>query len=503
MRLFNVTGQRAAFSKEYSGTAANPRVFAHTISDEIHKQQRNLTGVARTKLTFSSDRDGERMQGTVYNARIKEIYIADYDGANPRRITVNRSLNINPVWSSDGKAIAYTSYRRNNFPDIFVQRIYEGTPPESPAGGTDRIHNFLPAWSPDGTKIAFMTNRDGNQEIYVMDPDGSNLRRITRHPAHRHDADLVAGRQPDRLHVGSLRHAADLHRRRRRARPAAAHHDQRELGRPRHLVAGAVQRDRLRGAIRARLRHQDLRRGERRRRGSITNGEGINESPAFSPTGRHIAFTSTRAGNEQIFVVGRDGNGLKQVTKEGNNFTPELVALTRTRGSTRRRTRPCHAIATHAPVFFAIALAAGGAGARAKKKPPVARPTPPPPDSDATAGARRRRPSRSPRRRRSPCRPNRRSSRAPTWARSTRSTRHPRSPVFFEFDSAEMSGEAQAVLAKNAEMMKRYPTWVVSIEGHCDERGTAEYNLALGERRALSVRSISSRSALPPSGCAR
>ena len=112
VRLYNVAGQTAAFSKEYSGTAANPRIFAHTISDEIHRQQRNLTGVARTKLTFSSDRDGERMKGTVYDRRIKEIYIADYDGANPRRITVNRSLNINPVWSSDGKAIAYTSYRR-------------------------------------------------------------------------------------------------------------------------------------------------------------------------------------------------------------------------------------------------------------------------------------------------------------------------------------------------------------------------------------------------------
>ena len=72
VRLFNVAGQTAAFSKEYSGTAANPRLFAHTISDEIHKQQRSLTGVARTKLTFSSDRDGERMKGTVYDRRIKD-----------------------------------------------------------------------------------------------------------------------------------------------------------------------------------------------------------------------------------------------------------------------------------------------------------------------------------------------------------------------------------------------------------------------------------------------
>jgi peptidoglycan-associated lipoprotein len=61
-------------------------------------------------------------------------------------------------------------------------------------------------------------------------------------------------------------------------------------------------------------------------------------------------------------------------------------------------------------------------------------------------------------------------------------------PVFFELDRSELSAEGQSILAKNAETMKQYSTWVVSIEGHCDERGTAEYNLALGEHRALAVR---------------
>jgi TolB protein len=54
----------------------------------------------------------------------------------------------------------------------------------------------------------------------------------------------------------------------------------------------------------------------------LTSGEGTNESPAFSPTGRHVAFTSTRAGREQIFIVGRDGKGLKQITRTGNNKQP-------------------------------------------------------------------------------------------------------------------------------------------------------------------------------------
>ena len=64
----------------------------------------------------------------------------------------------------------------------------------------------------------------------------------------------------------------------------------------------------------------------------------------------------------------------------------------------------------------------------------------------------------------------------------------PLKPVFFDYDSSEISAAAQAVLNENAAVLKRYPTWTVTIEGHCDERGTAEYNLALGERRAVAAR---------------
>jgi peptidoglycan-associated lipoprotein len=64
----------------------------------------------------------------------------------------------------------------------------------------------------------------------------------------------------------------------------------------------------------------------------------------------------------------------------------------------------------------------------------------------------------------------------------------PFQPLFFGYDQSEVSPEGQQVLNANAEIMKRYATWVITIEGHADERGTAEYNLALGERRALAAR---------------
>ena len=64
----------------------------------------------------------------------------------------------------------------------------------------------------------------------------------------------------------------------------------------------------------------------------------------------------------------------------------------------------------------------------------------------------------------------------------------PLQPLFFELDSSEVSVAGQVVLQANAAVMKKYSAWQVTIEGHCDERGTAEYNLALGERRALAAR---------------
>ena len=64
----------------------------------------------------------------------------------------------------------------------------------------------------------------------------------------------------------------------------------------------------------------------------------------------------------------------------------------------------------------------------------------------------------------------------------------PLKPVFFALDSSELSREAQTILEETSASLKRNATWIVTIEGHCDERGAAEYNLALGERRAVAAR---------------
>ena len=136
-------------------------------------------------------------------------------------------------------------------------------------------------------------------------------------------------------------------------------------------------------------------------------------------------------------------------------------------------------------VSAALVTAAGCA----KKTPPVARPMPPPPPANSSTA-----PSRPP----APPEPAREPVAVPpepvrddaisSASLDDLNKNSPLKPVYFELDSSDLSPANQKALDENAALLKRYTSWAVTVEGHCDERGTAEYNLALGERRAIAAR---------------
>jgi TolB protein len=317
-RLFSVRSQDNAFSVQYTGANQNIRRYAHQLSDEIHRQQRGVEGVARTQIAFVSDRDGDSVLGLVENRPVKEVYFADYDGANMRRVTVTRTLNLFPSWSPDGRAIGYTSYL-SGFPDVVMSHLFEGRM-TTPASGTMSVHNSLSAFSPDGLRVAFNSNRDNSSDIYVANVDGTNVRRLTSNPA----IDTSPTWSPNGQQIAFTSDRA---------------------GQPQIYVMGAD------GTGLRRLTYEsycdrptwspapfnevayssktgpghdikvlDLATNEVRQ---LTFGLGSNESPSYSPNGRHIAFTSSRgSGLKQIYTIDRDGKNLRRLTSTGNNETP-------------------------------------------------------------------------------------------------------------------------------------------------------------------------------------
>jgi peptidoglycan-associated lipoprotein len=126
-----------------------------------------------------------------------------------------------------------------------------------------------------------------------------------------------------------------------------------------------------------------------------------------------------------------------------------------------------------------------GAGACGKKDPPVARPLPPPPPPTESA-----RPPAPPPPVSEPAVPPVPVTDDAIGSKSLDDINRdsPLKPLFYGLDQSEVDAAGQQVLQGNADVLKKYGSWQITVEGHCDERGTAEYNLALGERRAVAAR---------------
>ncbi|MCK9589360.1 MAG: hypothetical protein WC076_01090 [Terrimicrobiaceae bacterium] len=147
--------------KSYSG---NTRSAAHQFSDDIVETITGNKGIASSKIAFASSRTGK-----------KEIYTADYDGANVKQLTNDGGISVAPAISRDGSKLAYTGYQ-SGYADIYLIDLS--------SGARNRIIKFPgtnsgAAFSPDGGRIACSISRDGNPELYVVSAGGSGTRRLT------------------------------------------------------------------------------------------------------------------------------------------------------------------------------------------------------------------------------------------------------------------------------------------------------------------------------------
>jgi TolB protein len=315
--VYFVNNGQSMLQRHYSSKPDNPRTIAHAASDDIMTLTQ-YKGVAKTRIAFVSDRDSSKERPS------KELYIVDYDGFNPRRVTVGGSLNILPAWRPDGQAIAYVSFRQGS-PQLYLAKIFEGQSVQNLSGEKGDGQAFSPTFSPDGKSLAFASNRAGSTDIYVAGADGSSPRRLTTTQAKDTapcfsptgqeiaftsdrtgtpqlwlmDAD---GLNVRRLSVGSGNYNDGC-----AWNPAKQYS---EVAYTARLEAGGFD-----------IAIIDLATRQVRQ---ITEGRGSCEYPSWAPNGRHLVFSCQRNRRWEITIADRDGRSLQTLaTGPGNNVQPD------------------------------------------------------------------------------------------------------------------------------------------------------------------------------------
>jgi TolB protein len=309
-RAWDTSRCASLLSKRYAQPAkADIGVLARRVADDIVAAFIGVRGVSATEIAFVSTRSGRQ-----------EINVMNADGSNARAATANRSINTFPNWSPSGESILYTSYRYNNRPLLFVSTRGKGKPgrvlprigerhgiyrgvfaPSGPklalvmsqgdaaeifsvnldGGNLRRLTNnraidVSPSWSPDGSRIAFVSDRTGSPQVYLMNADGGDQKRLTfqgsynANPAWSPDGRWIA-------YESRLEGQFDI-----------------------WLIDPS-------GATNV----------------PLVSHPRNDEGPSWAPNARKLAFSSTRRGRADIYVVDLSGDNLLRLTENaGNNTNP-------------------------------------------------------------------------------------------------------------------------------------------------------------------------------------
>lgn len=285
-RLFDLAAQEQVVGQELRVEQSFPRLAAHRFSEEVIRYLEGIPGIGTSRIAFSAGQTGN-----------KEIYVADYDGANASPVTRHNSISIKPKFSPDGNQVAYLSYK-DRYAFLYILDLRSG---KSVALSKEVGLNSSPAWSPDSKRIAMTLSKDGNTEIYLRDPDGRNPLRLTRNPyGDTQPTFSPDGRQiafvSDRLGSAQIYVMdADGENQRRISHQGGSACDP-AWSLDGQYIAYVV----LKSGDGFEIYAMNADGTDPRR---LTDSHGSNESPTWSADSRHIAFMSTRSGRSELWAV--------------------------------------------------------------------------------------------------------------------------------------------------------------------------------------------------------
>ncbi len=260
LRLYDTFKEKLLLGKRYKGALADQRRIIRRFCSEVIYKLTGHRGIFGSKIAFVSTTSGN-----------KEIYTCDFDGYRPHKFTNNRSINLTPMWSSDGKWIAYTSYAKGN-PDLYIKNVREKRGTVVARKGI----NISPCWVPGRFELSATLSFTGDQEIYLLTGRGKIIKKLTNNRG----IDVSASWSPDGKKMAFVS--------KRSGTPQIYIKD---------IVTGRVRR--------------------------LTYEGKHNTQPNWSPKGDRIAYTAIADGEINIRVIGVDGNGLIQLTEgQGDNESP-------------------------------------------------------------------------------------------------------------------------------------------------------------------------------------
>jgi TolB protein len=256
LRLFDTFKARRVIGKKYTGSKTNQRSIILRFCGDVINYLTGNRGIFGSKIAFVSNGSGN-----------KEIYTCAFDGYDPRRLTHNNAITLFPAWSTDGKWMAFTSYKAGN-PDLYIRNLGQGQETKFSEQGI----NITPAWRPGKFELAATLSFSGDQEIYLLTGSGKIIKRLTK----SRGIDVTPSWSPDGKKFAFVSNRA-----------------------------GSAQ-----------IYIKDIVSGKVRR---LTYEGRKNTQPNWSPRGDKITYTSAVSGGHDIYVIGIDGQDPVQLTYESRD----------------------------------------------------------------------------------------------------------------------------------------------------------------------------------------
>jgi len=304
IRLFDVFQRRQVLGKRYTGRAADYRRIAHKFVDEIVLQFTGVRGIFDTRISYVSTAGG----------RFKEIFVAHLDGADKVQVTNNRTINLSPSWSSDGRTLLYTSFKDGS-PKVYRYDLATGA---DTLFSARRGLNLGGSWSPDGERIAMALERNGNMDVYLVDRAGKILKRLTSNAG----IDVSPSWSPSGAELVFVSN--------RSGGPQLYIKDIATLKTRRITYSGGYNTSPEWSSKGNKIAYSGLSDGrfniftippEGGDAQMLTSNAGDNEDPSWSPDGRYLLFSSNRTGSYGIYVMQANGENQRRLTGSSGDDT--------------------------------------------------------------------------------------------------------------------------------------------------------------------------------------